>query len=272
MASDWLAAHPQATEFELRDGMTKIWDSIDNRLGQMVYDNLFWNKLQKDVAFLAVRAVGWNLGTIRELGGGATDLIRSAGRLLRGTGPADISLRTQYSIALPITVAINGAMLNYLYTGQAPQSLMDYFFPRTGRMRAQDNAPERVNIPSYVKDVVEYNRAPVGTLMNKLHPLAEVGWELYHNRDFYGDIITFPEKGDPVVQGLQYGLRTLQPFSIQGLERQAREGADIFPRIMNLFGFVPAPLSITDPARGARVQHWQDLKAWHKLQRHLRQQ
>jgi hypothetical protein len=28
--------------------MQTAWDSIDNRFGQMVYDNLFWNKALRD--------------------------------------------------------------------------------------------------------------------------------------------------------------------------------------------------------------------------------
>jgi hypothetical protein len=52
----------------------KAWDSVDNRMGQLVYDNLFWSKTFKDLAMASVRSVGWNLGTIRELGGGLVDL------------------------------------------------------------------------------------------------------------------------------------------------------------------------------------------------------
>ena len=38
--------------------MSKIVDSVDNRAGQMKYDNLFWNKSAKDLSFLANKLVG----------------------------------------------------------------------------------------------------------------------------------------------------------------------------------------------------------------------
>jgi hypothetical protein len=47
----------------------------------MVYDNLFWNKAGKDIAFLCVRSVGWNLGTFRELGGAVFDAAGNVRRL-----------------------------------------------------------------------------------------------------------------------------------------------------------------------------------------------
>lgn len=268
-AKDWIKSNPAATEFELRQAMTKIVDSIDNRLGQMIYDNVFWTKTQKELAFLMIRAVGWNMGTIRELGGGLVDAAKSADRVLRLAEPAELSMRAKYSMALPMYVALQGAMLTYLYTGRGPNSLLDYFYPPNGRLRA-GGAAERVSIPSYVKDVFSYNEAPGQTLMNKLHPLWEMGTEYFWtNRDYYGGIIRDPEKGDPGIQTLEWLARSATPFSIRGVEAQAKEGADLFPIIMNEFGFVPAPMSIVDPKRQERFKKSQDARARRRLYKEL---
>jgi hypothetical protein len=45
---------------QIRTRMQTAWDSIDNRFGQMVYDNLFWNKALRDVLMASTRSVGWN--------------------------------------------------------------------------------------------------------------------------------------------------------------------------------------------------------------------
>lgn len=268
-AKDWIKSNPAATEFELRQAMTKIVDSIDNRLGQMIYDNVFWTKTQKELAFLMIRAVGWNMGTIRELGGGLVDAAKSADRVLRLAEPAELSMRAKYSMALPMYVALQGAMLTYLYTGRGPNGLLDYFYPPNGRLRA-GGAIERVSIPSYVKDVFSYNEAPGQTLMNKLHPLWEMGTEYFWtNRDYYGGIIRDPEKGDPGIQTLEWLARSATPFSIRGVEAQAKEGADLFPIIMNEFGFVPAPMSIVDPKRQERFKKSQDARARRRLYKEL---
>jgi hypothetical protein len=262
MMGDWLKSNPAAGREELMAGAQKVWDSIDNRMGEMVYDNLFWSRTQKDLAFIAVRAVGWNLGTIRELGGGLTDAVKSANRVLTASGPAEITARTQYSVALPVAAAINGAMLTYMFTGKGPQQMLDYFYPRNGRM-TPDGVPERLSIPSYVKDVVMYNYDPLGTLQNKLNPIFEIIAELARNKDYYGGGIVSPLRPTPdAIQYSEYLARQLIPFGIKGLLRQIGEGADVFPTIMSEFGFVPAPTSITNPKKAEGWERSQDVKAF----------
>lgn len=270
LSRDWLAAHPNAGEEELRQGMQTVWDSVENRLGQMTYDNVFWNKTLKDLGFLTVRAVGWNLGTVRELGGGTADLLRAANRTLSRTSTADrsLSLRAQYAIALPIVIAMQGALINYMLTGQGPQSLYDYYFPRTGRMIPGTNTPERVSIPSYMKDWFSFAADPVKTVLNKLHPLWELMGEQISNRYYYGGIIRDPKHGNPVVQELEWLGRSIMPFSWRGVEREWKEGTrDPIPFIMSMFGFVPAATTITDPSKSERYQQYQDEKAWRTLKR-----
>ncbi|MGH8172173.1 MAG: hypothetical protein ACREPX_03435, partial [Rhodanobacteraceae bacterium] len=43
----------------------KVVDAVDNRLGQMTYDNQFWNKTAREVAQSVIGAVGWQVGTVR---------------------------------------------------------------------------------------------------------------------------------------------------------------------------------------------------------------
>lgn len=68
-----------ATEEVKNRALRQAWDSIDNRFGQLVYDNLFWNKSAKDIGMVMTRSLGWNLGTVREIGGGLKDLATRKG-------------------------------------------------------------------------------------------------------------------------------------------------------------------------------------------------
>ena len=90
--------------------MTKAWDSVDNRMGQLVYDNLFWNKTLKDLAFISTRSVGWNLGSVREIGGGGVDAVKAVADMARGRKP-ELTTRMAYTIAMPIITALYGAIL-----------------------------------------------------------------------------------------------------------------------------------------------------------------
>jgi hypothetical protein len=241
-----------ATKDEVRAAFSRAWDSVDNRMGQVVYDNLFWHRVAKDLTMASVRSVGWNLGTIRELGGGLIDAAKMPKQLLRGGG-TQLSHRAAYVAALPFTVGLAGAILNYLNTGEAPRSLKDYFYPRTGR-KNPDGTDERVQLPSYIRDVGDYARHPVQTLVNKAHPLAGTIREMLQNEDYYGHEIHNGD--DPLVQQLgqeaHYIAGQFEPFGIRNGMEQWKRGQKK-AALGNAFGVTPAPREETRTAADLRM-------------------
>lgn len=245
---------PNMTHAELRKVASEVWDSVDNRLGQLAYDNLFWNKTFKDSLMLSVRSVGWNLGTVRELGGGLVDVTKWGKEVLKmpldyvregkTTGP-EFTHRMSYVIALPLTVAMYGAVIQYLATGKGPQELKDYFFPKIGGLDKNGN-PERVSLPSYMKDVYHVWHKPKETVTNKLHPLWALTAEILNNRDYYNTEIR--HEGDPLTQQIfditkHIGKSTV-PFAIQGYQKLAETGAPLSKKILPFVGITPAPRDI----------------------------
>jgi hypothetical protein len=249
MASDWMRVHPNATRDELRQGMGLIWDSVDNRMGQMTYDNVFWNKTAKDVAFMSVRSVGWNLGTFRELGGGVADAAKQLSKLNKGQ-EAELTHRMAYAIVLPMTTALWGAVIQYLYTGHGPETLLDYFYPKNGK-NTPYGAEDRVSVPSYIKDVVGFSKDPVQTAQNKLNPMFGTMWGLYENQDFYGATIADPNSslGEYIGDVAGYMAKAYEPFSFQAMKRLANENASWGAMVGGMFGIQPAPGYIVDPER-----------------------
>jgi hypothetical protein len=253
MAKDWLEQNPDADVETQRAGLGKLWDSVDNRMGQLVYDNLFWHHTLKDGLMATVRSVGWNLGTFRELGGGALDMAKVAEK-----GLTD---RAAYVLALPFMAAAYGALTQYLYTGQAPRELKDYFFPRTGRIRP-DGTEDRVSLPTYMKDVyaygedihnaVAYGGDPTQTIKNKANPLISMVSQMLNNQDYFGGAIRNP--ADPAVQQLaqeaSFLVDEVEPFSLRNYQQQAKEkGED--PSFLgyltspSMIGIAPAPGYVT---------------------------
>ncbi len=223
----------------------KAWDSIDNRFGQLVYDNLFWNKTVKDVAMMSTRSVGWNLGTIREIGGGITDV---GTKTLRGKGVSD---RTLYTIALPIYVGTLGAAYQYLHTGKGPKELKDYFYPSNGKFR--------VSIPSYMKDVYAYGTDPIKTVTNKASPLMSFTSNLAQNKNYYGDLIRNPD--DPLGKQLQqlgtYTAQQVLPFSVTGFQQANKSGGTTEQKAEAFLGFNKAPSDIQKTAQEKKLSQLQ---------------
>lgn len=233
---------PDAKQDDVRNAMQKAWASVDNRMGQLRYDNLYWNKTAKDLSHIVVRSVGWNLGSYRELLGGLKDWGTGAVKVAQGkTNEAEFTHRMAYTLALPMLVGSIGAMINYLYTGQAPQEMRDYFFPKTGEKDGQGHNI-RLALPSYMKDVYGFAHQPGQTFVNKASPMWSMMGDLYNNKDFFNTEIRHP--GDNYVeqaaQLLGYVGKSFAPFALTGAARLNQQGASPAKMALPFFGVTPA--------------------------------
>jgi hypothetical protein len=263
LAQDALARRPNMNLTEQREVFGRLWDSVDNRMGQMVYDNIFWDRTLKDVLMGSVRSVGWNLGTIRELGGGVRDLF-DVKQLL---AEKQLSQRTAYLIALPIMTGFYGAIYQYLATGKSPESVNDLYHPRNGKMRG--NEEDRISLLSYMKDIYAYYRDPWQTVKNKLAPQWSMVAQMLDNKDFYGAQIR--NHSDPLVRQLEdeakFLIDTFTPFSIRNARQQAalegqRMGLKDYLFSPSMIGITPAPASTVHSAeRQAQINRIVDRDA-----------
>src|ERR1017187_4045427 len=92
-------------------------DSIDNRLGQLRYDNRFFNKTVKNVGQVIFRALGWNIGDITEGVGGVKDAATMFSKARRAGGDTtnlQITPRMAYIPAEIIGSAIIGSLWSYM--------------------------------------------------------------------------------------------------------------------------------------------------------------
>lgn len=245
---------PNASVNQRREVLGSIQDSVDNRFGQLIYDNLFWNRTFKDILTTGVRSVGWNLGTLRELGGGMMDIPTS----LKGIGNgAGVSHRLAYIAGLTMGTAFYGSMMQLMMTGKGPGETRDLFFPKTGRQN-KDGTDERVSLPTYMKDTYGIlNRADEGPVRiarnakdmaaGKIHPMLGVIGEMLDNKDFHGAAIDNPN--DPFLQRAKddaaFLMKAFVPFSVRNFEEQRGKGASYGDAAKQFFGITPAPGYIT---------------------------
>jgi len=235
----------------------EINSTIDDRLGQFAYDNLFWNKTFRDFLHASVQSVGWNFGTLRLLLGGAKDAkalvapehytmpLDKAGKLT-DFKKSRLSDRLSYLLTLNAVVGLSGAMLQYAMTGQGPQELKDFFFPRTGR-KNRDGSDERLSFPSYVKDEFALATHPITTASHKVHPIFSKMIELANNRDFYGVQIFDPEASIPqeAKEILTYLGKSFMPYAVTGAMKANATGASAAMTALPFVGITPAPGDIT---------------------------
>ena len=240
-----------ASPEDVREAMRKAWDSVDNRMGQVVYDNLFYNRSLKDLVLLTFRAYGWQLGKYREGIGGGIDTVRllkyGSQRLLgqAPAGKAEFTHRMAYVPALLLTVGLLGGLTTFLATGTRPTG-KDWWMPRIGGTDQNGN-PLRVNFPSYVKDALAYAKHPVTSLGHALNPLVSAVMDLVGNRDFYDVRIRNPD--DPIwKQGsdvAQWAARETVPFSVSAVRQMQKDQTPAWKQVAPFFGVTPVPARMT---------------------------
>lgn len=217
-----------------RETFGQAWDSVDNRFGQLVYNNLFMNRIAKDSMMAVVGRPGWNIGTVREIGGGFADFAQNIVDAAQFKGPT-LTPRESYVVALFLGGAAMNGLTNYLLTGTAPTGI-DYVAPRDGGTD-DHGKPTRIVLPLYLsKDLYSYWRRPLETLKAKAAPPLQIAGDLIQNKDFYNRRI-YGEGG----MGLgAYAKEQLTPYSVQGLERNIEEekGAK---GLLPFVGVMPAP-------------------------------
>lgn len=253
----------------VREIMGNAWDSVDNRLGQLVYDNLFWNKATKDLAMASVRSVGWNIGTFRELGGGLIDYGKAIKQIATGHyKDAEFTHRMSYVVAAPIVAGFIGGAIHYMMTGEQPQDLKDYFFPKTGGKDEQGN-DARVSLPSYMKDVFAYQndihdaialRQPVTalrTVLNKVHPEIGMISEMLQNKDYYGTKIV-GDNDNFLEKFAEHSAQAFIPFGVRGIMRNIENEGMSAKSTLPFIGITPAPKTLNQSDASKLIQSYTD--------------
>ena len=222
----------------LRPRLQRAWQVTEDRLGQMTYDNLFWDKAAQQALHIATRSVGWNLGTFN-VAKGATDIFKT------GLKPSNISHRTNYVVATIVGTAINGMILQYLSGNGLPKARKnpkdeflpyvpgssDAFTPVTGRPGETDQHgnPIRTMPAGYMKDLAEFARMSAGKasivdfLASKANPMISGVSEALANKDSMGNEIG--NVGERIAHTIPH------PIAFEQVSKAREEGAS-WPRAL----------------------------------------
>lgn len=229
-------------------------------MGQLTYDNLFHNKVAKDLLMLAFRAYGWQFGKYRAMAKMAGEAAGAANSFRKGEKPK-ISTNLTYGVALTMTVGLLGAVVMKLLSGKNPESFNDYMMPQTGKLDANGH-PQRLMLPSYAKDLISDwhdfpNAKKFGvSFSHKMNPAISICSDMWNNKDFYGTEIRHTD--DPAwKQAIQVGKflgKSFLPFSITGTMKLHESGASAIEQGLPFIGIVPAKASLSMTPAEARAE------------------
>jgi hypothetical protein len=235
----------------------RLAKSVDNRYGEMAYNTLFWNRWVKDLAVANTLSLGWQMGFIREYGGGLMDLghvVTKQGTVVEKakSGMLDRPLFVTFYTTQALAY---GGLLTWALSGDEPQDLNDYVYPRSGNTKP-DGSPERLNTMFYPREFAAiYKHAENEGLVTGLGHLAanKASGVVGLTREWATGINSFGrEIRDPdapafkkLEQTIVHTLTELEPISVGAIREQMSE-TPVKSALLNIAGFSPAPQYATE--------------------------
>lgn len=230
----------------------QTWRFVEDRFGEVNFDNLWWNRTFKAGMQLFFRSVSWKLGSVYALGGaiagGGGDggeggsIGGQAGELfdaIKNRRAPVLHRKFAWLLGMCITTAAMAYVTQKLLTGKDPASLADLTDPQID----PSDPHLRVSTPTYVKDLVHFGHSPIKYLSSSL-----AGWigkvaDLWQNKDFYGTEIRHPGDALPTQAKdiAKYLGSGLMPFSVKGYRNLSDQQVSEARRVLALLGMSPAP-------------------------------
>jgi hypothetical protein len=232
----------------------EVWRSVEDRFGEMNFDNLWWDRTFKSSLQMVVRSVTWKLGNIRQFGKAVSG---QSGELISALREGRMPRLTQEMAWAWGVVALTTAMAyvtQKAFTGKDPENWQDLAYPQI------DNQGGRISLPTYLRDFFHLGHAPLRYVGSSM-----AGWfwritEVLNNKDFYGVQIHDPNenflfrKMDDLVHMVPL------PFSVQSMRRWQQEGEPGTRQVIGFLGGTKAPYWIE---RTDAEQKASELKAAH---------
>jgi hypothetical protein len=220
------------------------WDFVEDRLGEMNFDNLFWNRTLKTGLQFLMRSVTWKWGNLRASGGALPEQAREVVRAIKESRVPQIEQKFAWLMGMSMLTAAMGTIIQTAYTGKTPENLKDLIYPR---MDLKDDT-QRFAQPSYFRDFMSFYHGPVNYLTSSLSSELSRTAELMRNSDFYGN-----EVYDPYDPAWSQAIDILKnyaplPFSVSSGARLMREGESITRAVPGAMGFTKAPAFVTQTA------------------------
>jgi hypothetical protein len=220
----------------------KTIDAIDNRLGEMNFDNLYWNKTFKTASQFMLRSVTWKLGNIRQMGGAAPEQAAEFLSAIKENRRPNLSPKMAWLFGLSLTQVVLASVIQHmsLDDDDKDKDIKDFKDIVAPRINSADNK-ERVVIPTYYKDLMHFWHAPAEYVSSGVSGPFGKGIDLWNNKDFYGYNIY--DETDPAYKKLVDAGKYVapKPFSITSFQKMKEKGEPVSKQALSFFGFNKAP-------------------------------
>jgi hypothetical protein len=215
----------------------ETWAFVEDRLGEMNFDNLFWNRTFKSSMQLMFRSVTWKLGNIRAMGGAGPEQMKDFYQAYKDKRAPRLEPKMGWLLGMAALTAAMSSIIQKMFTGDDPQSVKDLVYPRVGKT-------DRVTTPTYIKDAYHLFHNPTGYVTSSLAGVWGRVADNWQNRDFYGQEVYGLDDNSFEKYAKEFFHTVPKPFSITNALAQKNSGMPTAQRALAFVGISKAPAYI----------------------------
>jgi RNA polymerase sigma factor (sigma-70 family) len=236
----------------------QVSDFVEDRFGELNFDNLYWNRTFKTATQLLFRSVTWKLGSLRAAVGALPEQGAEFIRAAQEHRAPVLNRKVAWLMGLAVATTAMSSVIQGVFAKKKLETMRDVLHPRVD----PNDDTIRVTSPTYAKEVYHMVTGPVHYLESSTSGMAGHMLELANNRDFYGVKIHNEDDGwkKQAVDMGKYGAGMLVPFSIRGYKRMSDQEMSISRKLLAWSGFNPAPQSVSDTPAQALTRKFMDQK------------
>lgn len=201
----------------------KTWDFVEDRFGEMNFDNLFWDRTFKTAMQILFRSPTWLLGSGRAAGKAVVGQAKELGAAFKGRRPPRITPEMAWMFGVALLTAAMSTVAMKMWTGRYPQTLRDIFYPQYDP--ADDR--QRMAAPTYAsKDWWPLLHDPLSRLTGGASGVVSKGFQVLRNRNYWGQRIW--NEDDPGYRKAIAMLKYMAPgnITVQNAQRLVEQGEE----------------------------------------------
>jgi hypothetical protein len=216
-------------------------DFIDDRLGEMNFDNLFWNRTFKTSMQFMMRSVTWKLGNLRGMLGAPIEQGKEFLDAAREKRAPLLMPKMAWLFGLSAMQVALAAVIQQMASGKKLQTFKDIVAPQIN----QDDETERVILPTYYKDMLHLWHSKLGYVTTSMSGNISKLIDIWNNKDFYGYEIH--DEHDPFLEKRKDDILYFlpKPFSFSSASKMIEKGEPTSKVVMSFFGLNKAPGYLT---------------------------
>lgn len=236
-----------------------VVNTVENRFGEVNFDNFFWDNTYKSGMQTVFRSVTWKIGFWRgftaavgpEMKEAFLDPLKAmredwkAGEKQRPAGEYFIPKLGQnqaWLLCMALASAALGTVLAKVYSGKYPWEwtgeeehrgmspegalLLETIHPRTGKVDPYTGLPVRMTLPTGIRDFEHAFRDPRSYVSSSMSGMTSHAIDSIENRDYFNNYVYDPNGTEYQKMAQLFAYNMPQPISVQNF-REGKASGDM---------------------------------------------